>query len=202
MKSLFLYSILLISLISCETELVQWEFVRSPSIDERGDFTSSGLSIHKNISKSDIIDKLDFKFNDGTLKTLKINSANVILNLPNVPQADSIKFELFCDAIPFEPTHIGVVAIKPGLTVKILNEEKIKLGPVSFPVISLLNNTLDGVINKGNIIKFNLIARAIPSGALINGSASVLINFDATIWKCIQKPELTIFSDENKGPCQ
>ncbi len=47
----------------------------------------------------------------------------MILNLLDVPQADSIKFELFCDAIPFKPSHTGVVAIKPGSTTKILNEE-------------------------------------------------------------------------------
>ncbi|MCC7025538.1 MAG: hypothetical protein LKG19_01335 [Saprospiraceae bacterium] len=199
MKTLFYYCILLMTIMSCKTELVKWEFTKSPTISESGDFTSSGLSIHKTITENDIAAKLDLDNVD--LKTLKITYADVLLELLNVPQADSVKFELYCDAIPFKPTHTGTVAIKPGITLKVLNEEKIKLGPVSIGAITFVNNTLDGVINNGNVIKFNLLARTVPPGALITGRANVLINFNATFWKCIEKPEFTVFSDENKGLC-
>lgn len=198
MKRIIYFFILMITMTSCDKELVKWEFTRKPKIEEVGDFKSGGLSIHKTISKNDIIAKLDLK--DVELKDLKITYADVILNLLDVPQADSVKFELYCDAIPLKPTHTGVVAIKPGTILKVLNHEKIKLGPISLDAISFVNNTLNGVINDGKVIKFNLIARTVPSGALITGNAYVSIYFDAIIWKCIQKPAYALFEND-KGPC-
>ncbi len=198
MKRIIYFFILIITITSCAKDLVKWEFSRKPIINEAGDFSNSGLIIHKTISKNDIIAKLDLQ--DAELKTLKITYADVILNLLNVPQADSIKFELFCDAIPFKPSHTGVVAIKPGSTTKILNEEKIKLGSVSLQAINLVNTILDNVINNGQVIKFDLVARTVPGGALIEGKAEVSIYFDATIWKCIQKPTYAVF-EKDKGPC-
>ena len=47
------------TIMSCKTELVKWEFTKSPTISESGDFTSSGLSIHKTITENDIAAKLD-----------------------------------------------------------------------------------------------------------------------------------------------
>jgi hypothetical protein len=41
MKTLFYYCILLMTIMSCKTELVKCEFTKSPTISESGDFTSS-----------------------------------------------------------------------------------------------------------------------------------------------------------------
>ena len=191
------FSFLLFS--ACDKKKVKMEFTSTPHIIESGDFINSGLNIHKSVSESDIVSKLDLK--DADLKSLKITDAYVTLELPSTPLADSIIFELYCDAIPLLATRKGAVAIPSRLTVKNLNEQKISLGPISLSVIDLINSALDGVINNGKVIRFNLIGRIKPSGAVIIGRAYILIDFAATYWKCVEVPDFLVDVSDNKGPC-
>ena len=190
---------ILATFISCKTELVKWEYISEAGIYEQGNFENNGLILHKTISKQDVASKLKLNGSEE-LKSVKILTASAEALIDQTTTADSVSYELFCDAIPLVPTHKGVAKIKKGaLDFKL--PQSVKLLGVNLETAVLLNNALDGVINNKKTVKFSLIARAIPSGTKLIGTANLKINLETKVWKCVEKPEITVFSDENKGPC-
>ncbi|MBK9722755.1 MAG: hypothetical protein IPO78_14250 [Saprospiraceae bacterium] len=201
MKHILFLLTLMFVMSSCEKELAKWEFVNNFIINERGEYTSTGINIHKTITKNDIVSKLKLK-SSAEIRDIKIKDAIVTIDLlQDFPQADSIKLELYCDAIPLIPTHKKTLAIKKGVTSKDFSKEKIKLGPISLETISFVNQALNNLVLKGGSIKFNLIGRTIPSGAILTGFSTVYVNMDVVYWECISKPEYFIFDVRHKGPC-
>jgi hypothetical protein len=191
----------LLTLSSCNLELVKWEFTALPEFRERGTFEKTGLLIHKSISINDIIAKLNLK-QGVEIKSIKITSASLIITITDSPNlADSIKYRVNCDAIPLQPTHEGVAAIKKGDISGQLEFQTIKLGPISLKAIDLVNTSLATMLQTGNPLKFSVTANTLPSGSVIPVDAYLSIDFFVTYWECIEKPELTVFDNRNKGIC-
>ncbi len=200
-KKLFFLAIFSTFITSCDLELVKWEFTALPSFTERGIFEKTGLLIHKSISINDIIKKLNLK-QGAEIKSIKITSASLIITITDSPNlADSIKYRLTCDAIPIQPTHQGVAAIKKGDITGRLESQTIKLGPVSLNAIDLVNTSLATMLKTGNPLKFSVVANTIPSGSVIPVDVFLAINFYVTYWECVERPEITVFNDRNKGLC-
>ncbi|MBK9962236.1 MAG: hypothetical protein IPP06_13175 [Saprospiraceae bacterium] len=113
MKNLILFLTTIFILSGCEeTKKVKLEFTSNPNINEIGTFTKTGVLVAKSIGKNDIINKLNLD-SDVELKKLIITRAYAELRLNEV-KADSVIFELFCDAIPGFSIYKGSAALKQG----------------------------------------------------------------------------------------
>jgi len=200
MKNLLSFLITIILFTGCEeTKKVKLEFTSNPEIYENGGFTKTGILIAKSISKEDIINKLNLD-SDVEWKKLVITSALATVSLNSV-NADSLIFDLYCDAIPGLSIYKGSTAIKKGVFQLDPQEKKVKLFGVSLTLTDLLNTQLNQVINNGKTIRFRAEGRTFPSGTEVSGDAILSVQFAATYLKCVEWPDILISESENHGSC-
>jgi hypothetical protein len=157
--------------------------------------------IAKSISRDDIINKLNLD-SDVELKKLVITSAAAVVDLNNV-KADSLLFDLYCDAIPVPALSIykGSTAVKGGIFEFDPQKKEVELFGVSLTLTDLLNTQLNQVITNGKVIRFRAEGRTFPSGTEVSGVASLSIHFAATYLKCVEWPDILISESENHGSC-
>ena len=154
-----------------ETKKDKLEFTSNPNINELGEFTKTGVLIAKSISKSDIINKLNLD-SDVELTKLIITRAFAEVHLNDV-KADSVLFDLYCDAIPLLSVYKGSVAVKQGFFEFNPQTKKVNLLGVSLTLTDLLNTQLDQVITNGKIIP----GAATSTGGNVTDSIYFQINF-------------------------
>lgn len=199
----YYYIFLFLTFGSCKEELVKWKFSSKPTISNNGFFQKSGLIIREDIDRSSIIKEISKNEEFSDLIAITLDDARFgmeILNEPNL--ADSLRVEIFCDAIPLLSLYKDTIKIEPKYFSGNLSSKTVKLLGAKLEVISLLNPVLQEVVLNGRVIKFICEARTIPSGKLINGKGWFNIHFNAVITKCVKKPEFTVFSENNLGLCE
>jgi|JI10StandDraft_1071094.scaffolds.fasta_scaffold14115_4 hypothetical protein len=200
MKNILTFLITIILFSGCEeTKKVKLEFTSNPNINEIGEFTKTGVLVAKSISKADIINKLNLD-SDVELTKLIITRALAEVRLNDV-KADSVLFDLYCDAIPLLSVYQGSVAVKQGFFEFDPQTKKVKLLGVSLTLTDLLNTQLNEVITNGKIIRFRAVGRTFPAGSEVIGTANLQIEFAATYLKCVEWPDILISESENHGSC-
>ena len=201
MKNFLLFLTTIFILSGCEeTKKVKLEFTSNPSIIETGAFTKTGVLVAKSIGKNDIINKLNLD-SDVELKKLIITRVFTEVHLNDV-KADSVIFDLYCDAIPGFSIYKGSAAVKQGYFEFDPQEKQVKLFGVSLTLTDLLNTQLNQVINNGKVIRFRAEGRTFPAGTEVIGTANLQIDFAATYLKCVEWPDILISESETHGTCK
>ncbi|MBK7798957.1 MAG: hypothetical protein IPJ53_07585 [Saprospiraceae bacterium] len=200
MKNFLLFLTTIFILSGCEeTKKVKLEFTSNPSIIETGAFTKTGVLVAKSIGKNDIINKLNLD-SDVELKKLIITRVFTEVHLNDV-KADSVIFDLYCDAIPGFSIYKGSAAVKQGFFEFDPQKKQVKLFGVSLTLTDLLNTQLNQVITNGKVISFRAVGRTFPAGTEVIGTAYLQIDFAATYLKCVEWPDILISESENHGAC-
>jgi hypothetical protein len=184
---------------SCQTELVKWEYTSKPTFSSSGSFVSNGLNIRKSITLDEIKKALNLK-PSVEIQSVKITGSFLALNILDDPNlADSLSYVLTTDLIP---TQQGTEPIKAQVIKENNYNPTIKLPIGSLDVVTIINTALKGLVATGAAVDFHLFALPKPSGKVIPGNVTLKIDFDVVYWECTEKPEITVFSNSNKGLCE
>ena len=90
---------ILATFISCKTELVKWEYISEAGIYEQEILKTTDWYYIKQSVKQDVASKLKLNGSEE-LKSVKILTASAEALIDQTTTADSVSYELFCDAIP------------------------------------------------------------------------------------------------------